>query len=120
MRYIIRDMLLDIILNALENTLCIENTKIQEMQIIQDIDNFYMLRLVIKDNDYNGDLVKFHISLAKRGDTYVIHNIWVALENNNIKTITPYYYDGLNNLSVALNNTLNDMGLLVEEFKEYE
>lgn len=120
MRYIIRDVLLDIILNTLNNTLSINNTKIQEIEIKQDIDNIYCLRLIIKDCDYNKDLVKFHLSLAKRQDTYTIYSVWVALENSEIKTITPYYYNGLTNLRLTLNNVLSDLCLLVEEFKEYE
>ena len=115
--------IIDLIINALYNTLCYEAIEIKEIKLVHDIDNIYYLYVSIKDTDvFGSEYVRFSISLRENNETMKINSVYLSLkyEDRELQTITPYYYEGLNELRVTLSNILCNLEILHEELKQYE
>ncbi len=113
--------IIDLILNALYNTLSYENVEIVDITLENDIDNYYYLRIKLKDMDsVENENIHISLSLSRDESTLKIKSVYLLMRSNSNNVITPYYYEGLKELRDALSNILCNLEIMYRDLVGYE
>ena len=114
--------IIDLFFNALSNIMICDKAfiKIEYIKIEADSNNYYNLTLWLQDTEYENTSYHFNISLIKNKNMLKIENIYMLAKLKENTNITPYYYEGLNQLSEALIGVLDGISFYYDEVKQYE
>ncbi len=114
--------IIDLIINTIDNVMICDRdyVKIEYIKIEADNHNEYNLTLWLLDTEYENTSYHFEISLYRNKNEMKIENVYLLAQIKEKTKITPYYYEGLNQLHDALVNVLNGVCFYYDEVKEYE
>lgn len=115
------NLVMDLILNILSNIMTIDKNliKIQLLEIQEDLDNYFYLKLWLCDTEYDGLTYHISITLLKSEKMFSIENVYFLVESENQQKITPYIFEGLTELRYTFINCLENIKFYVSEVSNY-